>query len=119
MKFSTFLILLAFVACAPFCLAGVITLTNADNGRSINAHVGDNVRVTLTPQSANGIKSSWSEVASSDTHVLTKTNEAQTPSGGVSATFQASELGNGDLQATATCVSCNNANSWTVSVTIV
>ncbi|WP_329375097.1 MULTISPECIES: hypothetical protein [unclassified Streptomyces] len=99
--------MLAF--CAPVCAAAQlvraahVVLTNADNGRTVSAHAGDEVKVDLTGYRGNGLTYSWSIPVSGDSTVLRRTGGRTTPTGSATARFHAEKDGTATLSAQRHC----------------
>ncbi|MEV8477146.1 hypothetical protein [Streptomyces sp. NPDC051173] len=105
---SAALALTALAVCAPVSAATQpvraerVTLTNADNGRTVSAHKGDDVEVTLTGYREHGLTFSWS-VPASDSAVLRRTAGGTTPRGDATARFRAVKNGIAALSAQRHC----------------
>ncbi|MFD8998885.1 hypothetical protein [Streptomyces abikoensis] len=84
-------------------LAQRIVLTNADNGRSVTASLGDDVEVRLTGYRKDGLTWTWSTPASSDSTVLRRTAGRTAPNGDASATFHAEHEGTATITAQRHC----------------
>ncbi|MEV4741942.1 hypothetical protein [Streptomyces sp. NPDC049555] len=84
-------------------LAQRITLTNSDNGRSVNASSGDDVEVRLTAYHENGLTWTWSTPVSSNSTVLRRTTGGTAPNGNASATFRAEHDGTATITAQRRC----------------
>lgn len=86
----------------PHRMAGRVTLTNADDGRTVSAHTGDDIYVTLTGSREAGLVYSWS-IPVSDTAVLHRTAGGTTPRGDATARFHAEKDGVAVLSAQRHC----------------
>ncbi|KAI8868306.1 hypothetical protein GQ42DRAFT_42990 [Ramicandelaber brevisporus] len=127
MRFGTaFTAVAAAVASLEFAglgLAGVITLTNADNNKVLNVKVGDNVEVRLTAYREKNVRWSYTRPVSTDTHVLVAKNHALKPNGGARGNFHAAEPGTAQIKSEESCTSmgapCSDINKlWKVTVKI-
>jgi len=88
----------------PALAASNVSLTGADDGRSVSAALGDTVSVRLTPVQGNGVKWVFGQVQSSDPTVAERTDGAVRPDGGASAAFSLPGPGEVELTSTRTCV---------------
>lgn len=84
-------------------LAQRVVLTNADNGRSVTASLGDDIEVRLTRSHENGLTWTWSTPASSDSDVLRRTTGRTAPNGDASAVFHAEHDGTATVTAQRRC----------------
>ncbi|MGW1077114.1 hypothetical protein [Streptomyces sp. NPDC002537] len=80
-----------------------ITLTYADNGRKVEAHLGDDTEVRLTGYREHGLTYTWSVPAADGTAVLRRTAGAASPGGGASAVFHAEHRGTATITAQRRC----------------
>lgn len=100
------------------------TLTNADDGRSLIAHPGDDVQIRLTGVRESGLTYSWSVPQSSDSAVVRRTNGSTTPSGDATAAFRAEHDGAVTITATRRChadpghVCPSVVTPWKVTVSV-
>ncbi|MFI1799385.1 hypothetical protein ACH427_18835 [Streptomyces sp. NPDC020379] len=105
---SAALALTALAVCAPVPAAAQpvraerVTLTNADNGRTVSAHTGDDIEVALTGSRENGLAYFWS-IPASDSAVLHRTAGGKTPTGGATARFRVEKDGIATISATKHC----------------
>jgi predicted secreted protein len=100
-----------------------ITLTNADNAKTINASLGDKIIIKLTADNtANGPKYSWSAPTSSNTKILTKSSSAAAQNGDATGTFTVNEEGTAELNSGKSCKAASNQKcpqtvlSWKVTI---
>ncbi|WP_042389716.1 hypothetical protein [Streptacidiphilus melanogenes] len=77
-------------------LADTITVGNADNGKTVNAVVGQDITVLLQDDSSGGYTLTYGQTASSASDVLAPDEDAP-------GTFHAVAQGSADLTAQATC----------------
>lgn len=82
----------------------VVKLSNADNGRTVFATLGEKVEVNLKATSGNGVKWVWDVPVTSAPHVLRRVSGGTAPSGDARATFRAEELGRSTIIAPSRCV---------------
>ncbi|WP_407990440.1 hypothetical protein [Kitasatospora sp. CMC57] len=87
---------------APHTKAGRVALTNADNGRTVAVHAGDDVEVRLTGYRENGLTYSWSTPVS-DSAVLHRTAGGTTPRGDATARFHVEKDGTATISAAKQC----------------
>lgn len=87
---------------APQRLSDRVALTNADNGRTVSAHAGDDIEVTLTGYREQGRTYSWSIPVSSSA-VLHRTAGGTTPRGDATVRFHARKDGIATLSAARRC----------------
>ncbi|MEU7166774.1 hypothetical protein AB0A70_19375 [Streptomyces morookaense] len=80
-----------------------ITLTNSDNGRSVTASLGDDIRVQLTGSRENGLTWTWSAPTSGNSTILRRTTGGTKPNGDASATFHAEHDGTATITAQRGC----------------
>ncbi|MGP9017777.1 hypothetical protein ACT1U9_05125 [Streptomyces sp. BR1] len=80
-----------------------VTLTNADNGRSVALAAGDDVSVTLTGYRSQGLNYTWSIPRSSAPDVLHRTAGGTTPTGSASGVLHADHLGVATITGTRHC----------------
>ncbi|MFF7730840.1 hypothetical protein [Streptomyces sp. NPDC008001] len=83
-------------------MAERVALTNADNGRTVAAHTGDDIEVTLTGSRENGLTYSWS-IPVSDSTVLHRTAGRKSPTGGATARFRVVKDGIAAISAAKHC----------------
>ncbi|MFG2452912.1 hypothetical protein ACGFSG_26395 [Streptomyces sp. NPDC048512] len=101
-------------------MAGRVTLTNADNGRTVSVQTGDDIEVRLTGYRENGLTYSWG-MPVSDSAVIQRTAGAASPRGDVTARFHVDETGTASISAPNQCrpsggVICPVVGPWTVRV---
>ncbi|MFH9229930.1 hypothetical protein ACH4NT_14515 [Streptomyces lydicus] len=83
-------------------MAERVALTNADNGRTVSAHAGDDIEVTLTGYRDHGLNYNWS-IPVSDSALLHRTVGGTTPGGNAIARFHAVKAGTAALSAHRHC----------------
>ncbi|GGX73783.1 hypothetical protein [Streptomyces hiroshimensis] len=83
--------------------AARVALTNADNGRSVPAALGDDIEVRLTSYRESGLTYTWSTPQSGNTTVLRRTTGGTKPDGGASAVFRAQHGGTATISAARRC----------------
>ncbi|MYU55331.1 MULTISPECIES: hypothetical protein [Streptomyces] len=81
-----------------------VTLTNADDGRTVTVARGDTVTVKLTGIRDQGVRWAWSEPAATAPGVLRRSRGGTSPDGGASAVFRAVGRGTSDVTAYRRCV---------------
>jgi len=115
----------ALALTTPAHAASNVSLTTADDGKSVAAALGDDVTVRLTPTTGNGVRWVFGQVLSSDPAVAERTNGTVRPDGGASATFSLAGPGEVELTSTRTCVVTGsggvcpgNAQVWRVTLTV-
>ncbi|KXN71778.1 hypothetical protein CONCODRAFT_69571 [Conidiobolus coronatus NRRL 28638] len=94
--------LIAIVYLLPI-LASKITLTNSDDGRTVNANLGDEIVVTLTATKSGGSTYTWSEVVSSNTDILTRKSSSTKPNGDAVGAFEVNGDGTAELSSNKGC----------------
>ncbi|RLV08823.1 hypothetical protein CTZ27_08745 [Streptomyces griseocarneus] len=83
-------------------MAGLVALTNADDGKTVPARTGDDIDVTLTSYHENGLTYTWS-IPVSDSEMLHRTASRTTPGGGAKARFHVQQDGTATLSAARHC----------------
>ncbi|MEU3404993.1 hypothetical protein ABZ766_13760 [Streptomyces sp. NPDC006670] len=88
---------------APHLRSGRVVLTNADDGRTVSVHTGDDIEVRLTGQRQNGLNYTWRVPQSSDPAVLHRTAGGTTPTGSATAVFHAEKDGTATITSAKSC----------------
>ncbi|MFE4871996.1 hypothetical protein [Streptomyces sp. NPDC056682] len=83
-------------------MAERVALTNADNGRTVFAHTGDDIEVILTGHRDHGLNYTWS-IPVSDSTVLHRIKGVTTPRGDATGRFHAVKNGITTLSAQRHC----------------
>ncbi|MFJ8310999.1 MULTISPECIES: hypothetical protein [unclassified Streptomyces] len=103
---------------------GSVSLTNADNGRTVVVRAGDEIRVRLTGGRGQGVTWVWSEPVTSAPATLRRTRGATSPNGDATAVFLAVKNGESDITSARRCVPnpgslCSQAVlQWKVTVDV-
>ncbi|WP_269856698.1 hypothetical protein [Streptomyces sp. RPT161] len=102
--------------------AARLTLTNADNGRSVTVRRGEVITVRLTGRRANAETWKWSVPSATGDRTLQRTAEGTSPSGNASAVFRPQSDGTATISANERCVSApgricpHTVLHWTATV---
>ncbi|MGW0252347.1 hypothetical protein ACWDYH_37540 [Nocardia goodfellowii] len=80
-----------------------ITLTDADNGKTIEAAVADEITVRLLAYDEPGRRWEWSAPKSSDLSVLNQVRSSPPPSGDASARFAVAAARTAEITAVSSC----------------
>jgi hypothetical protein len=115
----------AAVAITPHTPADTFTVSNQDDGRSITAHVGDRIVVSLDGTSGDGVRWAWSAPAADSPDVLNTSSAGTTPSGDAHANFTVAEPGHSAITSYYKCavtapghVCPHIVRSWKVTVAV-
>ncbi|MGV9269160.1 hypothetical protein ACWDRR_31355 [Kitasatospora sp. NPDC003701] len=97
----------AATAAAPAAgpqLFSVLTLSGDDNGRTVQAHSGDVIQLSLYGFPDHTVRWLWVTPWATAPSVLSQTSGSESPNGDAQATFTAAAAGTGDIATYARCV---------------
>lgn len=86
-------------------LGANINLSTTDNGKSVNAHRGDTINVSLAGDGTYGAPPtlSWSAPVSSNNNILSQLTSSTSSNGGASGYFRAGSSGSATITARKAC----------------
>ncbi|PKV83578.1 hypothetical protein [Streptomyces sp. TLI_146] len=114
------------VSAAPHTASAraTIPLTNADDGRTVTVHAGDEIRVRLTAYREQGVMWVWSEPQASVPATLRRTGGNTSPGGDATAVFEVTGSGTSEITSLRRCVApqgqvCSHAvPQWKATINV-